>query len=160
VPGHHLGHHARNHHRADPGHRAEFADQTRQSLVAQFVLDAIATKEELSVGEGELTEYIVRNASRYGLSPDQFANEIVTSGQVPAVVGEVVRAKALALVLESAHVVDTSGRPVDIEALRENDEAAQAAEEARLEAEAANDGADDIADGIEAEAADAGSSTT
>ena len=103
----------------DPGHRDEFETQTRQALKAQFVLDAIATKEELSVGEGELTEYIVRNAQRYGLTPDQFASEIVSSGQVPAVVGEVVRAKALALVLENAEVNDASGRVVDLQELQD-----------------------------------------
>ena len=103
----------------DPGHRDEFEAQTRQALTAQFVLDAIATKEELSVGEGELTEYIVRNAQRYGLTPDQFASEIVGAGQVPAVVGEVVRAKALALVLENAKVTDASGRAVDLSELQD-----------------------------------------
>ena len=103
----------------DPGHRDEFEAQTRQALTAQFVLDAIATKEELSVGEGELTEYIVRNAQRYGLTPDQFASEIVGAGQVPAVVGEVVRAKALALVLENAKVTDASGRVVDLSELQD-----------------------------------------
>ena len=103
----------------DPGHREEFETQTRQALTAQFVLDAIATKEELSVGEGELTEYIVRNAQRYGLTPDQFASEIVGAGQVPAVVGEVVRAKALALVLENAKVTDASGRAVDLSELQD-----------------------------------------
>jgi trigger factor len=103
----------------DPGHRDEFETQTRQALKTQFVLDAIATKEELSVGEGELTEYIVRNAQRYSLTPDQFASEIVSAGQVPAVVGEVVRAKALALVLENAKVTDASGRVVDLQELQE-----------------------------------------
>ena len=104
----------------DEDHRAEYESQARQALTAQFVLDAIATKEELSVGEGELSEYIVRNASRYGMTADQFAQEIVTAGQVPAVIGEVVRAKALAFVLEHATVTDASGRPVDIEALRDD----------------------------------------
>lgn len=104
----------------DPAHRAEFEAQTRQALTAQFVLDEIAGKEELSVGEGELTEYIVRNAQRYGLTPDQFASEIVSAGQVPAVVGEVVRAKALALVLESAKVTDASGRTVNLAELQED----------------------------------------
>lgn len=104
----------------DPGHRAEFEAQTRQALTAQFVLDEIAGKEELSVGENELTEYIVRNAQRYGLTPDQFASEIVSAGQVSAVVGEVVRAKALALVLENAKVTDASGRAVNLQELQED----------------------------------------
>ncbi len=102
----------------DESHREEYLTQTREALKSQFVLDAIAKREELSVGEGELSEYIVRNATRYGLTPDQFAQEIVTAGQVPAVVGEVVRAKALAHVLEHAKVTDASGREVDLEAMR------------------------------------------
>jgi trigger factor len=102
----------------DEDHRAEFEEQAREALTAQFVLDAIAIKEELSVGEGELSEYIVRNASRYGMTPDAFADQIVSSGQIPAVIGEVVRAKALAHVLEAAEVTDESGNPVDLEALR------------------------------------------
>jgi trigger factor len=103
----------------DADHREEYQAQARRALAAQFLLDAIASKEELSVGEGELSEYIVRNASRYGMTADQFAQEVVTSGQVSAVVGEVVRAKALAVVLGQAVVTDASGRPVDLEALRD-----------------------------------------
>ncbi len=102
----------------DEEHKAEFEKQAREALTAQFVLDAIAAKEELSVGEGELSEYIVRNASRYGMTPDDFADQIVASGQIPAVIGEVVRAKALAQVLQAATVTDESGNPVDLESLR------------------------------------------
>ena len=83
------------------------------------MLDKVVEKEQLSVNEQELTEHIIRSASRYGMGPDQFAQEIVQAGQVPMLVGEVVRGKALALVLEQAKVVDASGRPVDLEALRE-----------------------------------------
>ena len=54
------------------------------------------------------------------MGPDQFAQQIVQAGQVPVLVSEVVRGKALALVLEQAKVVDESGRAVDLEALRED----------------------------------------
>jgi trigger factor len=101
----------------DGEHRAEYDKQVREGLAAQFVLDDVAVKEELSVGEGELSEYIVANAQQYGMTPDQFAQEIVNAGQVPAVVGEVVRAKALAVILERATVTDESGNPVDLAAL-------------------------------------------
>jgi trigger factor len=101
----------------DEAHRAEYDTQVREGLAAQFVLDEVAAKEELSVGEGELSEYIVANAQQYGMTPDQFAQEIVNAGQVPAVVGEVVRAKALAVILERATVTDGSGHDVDLVAL-------------------------------------------
>jgi trigger factor len=98
---------------------ADIDKRTRETLAAQFVLDKIVGNEQLSVGEQELTEHIIRTASRYGMGPDEFANQVVQAGQVPMLVSEVVRGKALALVLESAAVVDESGRPVDLEALRE-----------------------------------------
>ena len=99
---------------------ADIDKRTREALTAQFVLDKIVAKEQLSVNEQELTEHIIRTASRYGMGPDQFAQQVVQAGQVPVLVSEVVRGKALALVLESATVVDASGRPVDLEALRED----------------------------------------
>jgi trigger factor len=98
---------------------ADIDKRTREALSAQFVLDKVVEKEQLSVNEQELTEHIIRSASRYGMGPDKFAQEIVQAGQVPMLVGEVVRGKALALVLEQANVLDASGREVDLEALRE-----------------------------------------
>ncbi len=99
---------------------ADIEERTRGAMTAQFVLDKVVEKEQLSVNEAELTEHILRTASRYGMGPDQFAQQVVQAGQVPVLVSEVVRGKALALVLEQAKVVDESGRPVDLEALRED----------------------------------------
>ena len=99
---------------------ADIEQSTRGAMTAQFVLDKVVEKEQLSVNEAELTQHILRTASRYGMGPDQFAQQVVQAGQVPVLVNEVVRGKALALVLERAKVVDESGRPVDLEALRED----------------------------------------
>ncbi len=54
------------------------------------------------------------------MRPDQFAQQIVDAGQVPLLMGEVVRAKTLALVLDKATVTDSAGQAVDLEALRED----------------------------------------
>ncbi len=99
---------------------ADVEERTRGAMTAQFVLDKVVDKEQLSVNEQELTQHIVRSASRYGMGPDQFAQQVVQAGQVPVLVSEVVRGKALALVLERAKVTDESGREVDLEALRED----------------------------------------
>ena len=101
----------------DDAHRVEFETQTRDSLKSQLVLDRIADTEQLSVSEAELSAWLVQQAPRYGMSPDQFAQELVTAGQVPAAVGEVRRAKALAHVLEHATVLDKTGAVVDLGAL-------------------------------------------
>jgi trigger factor len=99
---------------------AELLKSTRDAMTAQFVLEKIVEKEQLSVNEQELTEHLVRTAARYGMSPDQFVQQVVQAGQVPMLVSEVVRGKALALVLEKADVTDESGRAVDLDALRED----------------------------------------
>jgi trigger factor len=103
---------------------AELDEQAKKGIKTQFVLDAIASKEELSVSQDELTEHLLRRAAGSGMTPDQFAQQIVQGGQVPVLVGEVVRGKALALVVEAAKVVDSNGETVDFEDEDEEQEAA------------------------------------
>jgi trigger factor len=102
----------------------EFADEVREgattAVKAQFVLDAVADAEELGVSDAELTDQVVRRAQRAGVSPDQFAQSVVQSGQLQGLVQEVRRGKALATVMESAKIADASGNPVDLEALRDD----------------------------------------
>ena len=102
----------------DEAHRKEVTDQTTESLKQELLLDAIVEAEQVTVNEGELTEYIVRAAARYQVSPDQFIKEISEAGQINTVVAEVTRAKALAGALARAKVVTKSGKVVDLEALR------------------------------------------
>ncbi len=98
-------------------HRAEVEQQTRESMKSQFVLDKIAEVEEVSVGETELSAWLIQQSPRYGMSPDAFAQALVEGGQVPMAIQDIRRAKALAVVLESATVVDADGNPVDLKAL-------------------------------------------
>ena len=51
------------------------------------------------------------------MDPNQFAQAIDSQGQIPAMVSEVARRKALAKVLEQATVTDTNGAAVDLEAV-------------------------------------------
>jgi trigger factor len=108
----------------DDEHRAEFDKQTREGLKGQLVLDKIADTEQLSVSEAELSSWLVSQAPRYGMSPDQFAQELVNSGQVPAAVAEVRRSKALAHVMEQARIVDSNGDVVDLSQLADGAELA------------------------------------
>jgi len=98
-------------------HRVEVEQQAREALKSQFILDKIAEQEEVSVGESELSAWLVQQAPRYGMSPDQFAQALVEAGQVPMAIQDIRRAKALAVVLESATVVDADGKAVDLKAL-------------------------------------------
>jgi trigger factor len=53
------------------------------------------------------------------MDPNQFAQAIDQQGQVPAMVAEVARRKALASVLEKVTIVDTDGNAVDLNELNE-----------------------------------------
>jgi trigger factor len=96
----------------------ELSDAARNAVKGQLVLDAVADAEEVGVGNEELTSEVVRRAQDAQVQPQEFADRIVESGQLPVLIADVRRGKALALVLESATITDASGRPVDLEALR------------------------------------------
>jgi trigger factor len=102
----------------DTAHRTEVEDQVRSSLKSDFLLDAVVKAEAVEVTEIELTEYLIRTSSRYGMAPEQFAQELSKAGQISQLVAEVARAKALASVLSRVTVVDKSGQGIDLEALR------------------------------------------
>lgn len=95
-------------------HRAEVKENTEKAFRNEIILDAIAEKEEVSVSQAELIDYIVSSASQYGMDPNQFAQMLDSSGQVNMIVGEVRRRKALAAVLGKAVVKDSEGAVVDL----------------------------------------------
>ncbi|MBM3721431.1 MAG: trigger factor [Actinobacteria bacterium] len=101
----------------DEAHRKEVTDEVTRSVRADFLLDSIVKAEEVQVTEAELTEYLIRTAARYGMSPDQFAQQLSQAGQIAALMAEVARTKALAVVLERVKIKDASGREVDLSKL-------------------------------------------
>ncbi|GCB49424.1 trigger factor [Streptomyces sp. NL15-2K] len=123
----------------------EFENETREAAVkgikTQFVLDQLVKVEKLNVNQEELTEHLMRRAQSSGMSPDQFAQAVVEGGQVPLLVGEVARGKALAVVVEKATVKDTNGEIIDLDDEDETETAAEIAAEA-TEADATDAEAD------------------
>jgi len=102
----------------DAAHRVEVEADVRKSLTNNFLLDSIVDAEKVDVSEAELTEFIIRSAMRYGMPPEQFAQEVAQAGQISSLVADVARTKALAVILEQCKVVDSKGKAVDLEALR------------------------------------------
>ncbi|MBU3645190.1 MAG: trigger factor [Candidatus Nanopelagicaceae bacterium] len=101
----------------DETHRAEVTEEVTRSVRGDFLLDAIVKSEEVQVSEAELTEYLIRTAARYQMTPDQFVQQITQAGQVATLMAEVARTKGLAVVLERVSVKDASGNKVDLAAL-------------------------------------------
>jgi trigger factor len=112
----------------DDEHGVEVAEETRKGLRVQLLLDAIAEDRKVNVDQSDLIEYLVMSSQQYGMEPNEFAKMVDERGQIPVIVGEVARRKALASVLAKATVTDTDGNVVDLEALNPPKPAAEAAD--------------------------------
>ncbi len=123
----------------------QFTEDARRSVKAGFILDKLATQEELGVDQDELAAYVTEQAYRMGVAPDRLAKELSDRGQLASVAADVLRGKALTLLAERATVTDEAGRPVDIKAA----EAEAEADEADEADEAA--GTDEADEAVEAE---------
>jgi trigger factor len=103
--------------------------EAEKAVKTQLVLDQIADVENLTVDDNELTERIIYQAQRFGVSPDEYVKRAQQSGQLGAIFADVRRGKALASVVRLATVTDASGNPVDLEELFGPREQAEPAEE-------------------------------
>lgn len=135
----------------DEEHRAEVDESTRRALKLQFILDAVAEKNEVTAEQGDLVEYLIMQAQQYGMDPNQFAQAVDQQGQIPAIVAEVTRRKALASLLENVSVKDASGNAVNL------DELTPGAADEELSAESA-ESADSADSADSAESADSADS--
>jgi trigger factor len=107
--------HLENENRLDDDvHRAEVTESSEKTFRSQILLDSIAEAEEVRVSQNELTQYLVQGAAQYNMEPGEFIKVLDENGQIPGMIGEVARGKALATVLSKAKVVDTAGKEVDI----------------------------------------------
>jgi trigger factor len=93
---------------------AEARADAERSVKTQLVLDAIADAEEVQVNDMDLTQQIVSQAQRFGISPEEFLQRTQQAGQLGAVYADVRRGKALASVVRQATVTDGSGAEVDL----------------------------------------------
>ncbi|WP_030143860.1 trigger factor [Mycetocola saprophilus] len=111
----------------DDTHRAEVKESSEKTFRTQILLDVIAETEKVQVSQEELTQYLIQGAAQYGMEPGEFIQVLDQNGQIPAMVGEVARNKALAIVLGKVKVVDTNGADVDLSGFipSEEEEAAE-----------------------------------
>lgn len=137
----------------DDVHRAEVAEASEKQFKTQMLLDKIAESVNAQVSQDELTQYLVQSAAQYGMAPQEFVNALQEGNQLPAVIGEVARNKALALALGKVTVVDTNGKAVDLTGFVAVEDEAEAAEEVVEEAQDIADAAADADAVIEAEEA-------
>jgi trigger factor len=123
--------------------REEFDKDNRsnaeKAVKTQLLMDAIADKLGIQVGQNDLTERLVLMARQYGMEPQQLLQFLQQNNQLPAMFADVRRGLTVAAVVHGGTVTDTDGNVIDTtEFFGPSGERAAAAE-----AEAADDAAEE-----------------
>lgn len=98
----------------DDEHRAEVTEASEKQFRTQILFDRIARDLDIQVSQDEFTQYLIQASGQYGMSPQDFIQALQQGGQLQAVMGDVARNKAIAVVLGKAEVVDSNGEKVDL----------------------------------------------
>jgi trigger factor len=109
---------------------ADLERRVRDAVVAQLLLDEVATKEELGVSEDELRQHLAMRSQQSGEDPQEYIKHMVEHNHIPELVQEIRRGKALARIVESATVTDASGNAVELKNLRPDGTIGEPADEA------------------------------
>jgi trigger factor len=88
--------------------------QADRNLRTRIVLEAVANQEEMEVAPEELAATIEMLA-RSSEQPDQVRKALSDRSRALSVVGDILRNKALEVVVAAARAVDKDGNPVDLD---------------------------------------------
>lgn len=97
--------------------REEFDKDNRENaekaVKTQLLMDAIADKLDIQVGQSDLTERLVLMSRQYGMEPQQLLQFLQQNNQLPAMFADVRRGLTVAAVVHGASVTDTDGNTID-----------------------------------------------
>ena len=85
--------------------RSDARAHALRAIKADLVLEAVARQEDLNVSGDDLAEEIGRLAQAMGREPKELANMLNESGQITSLAGDIIRSKALDVIVEHAEVV-------------------------------------------------------
>ena len=92
---------------------ADNQTNAEKAVKTQLLMDAIADKLDIQVGQNDLTERLVLMSRQYGLEPQQLLQYLQENNQLPAMFADVRRGLTVAAVVHSATVTDTDGNAID-----------------------------------------------
>ena len=85
---------------------ADLRNQADRNVRAQLILEEIGRREGFQVSEDELREEVRYHAETLRTDPAQLAKELGERGRLMAIAGDIIRRKALNLLVERAEVKD------------------------------------------------------
>jgi trigger factor len=92
---------------------ADNQNNAEKAVKTQLLMDAIADKLDVQVGQADLTERLVLMSRQYGLEPQQLLQYLQEQNQLPAMFADVRRGLTVAAVVHAASVTDTDGSVID-----------------------------------------------
>ena len=92
---------------------SENRTNAEKAVKTQLLVDAIADKLDVQVGQNDITERLVLMSQQYGLEPQQLLAALQENNQLPAMFADVRRGLAVAQVVDGATVTDSKGDVVD-----------------------------------------------
>jgi trigger factor len=92
---------------------SDLRSQAELSLVNRLILEAVATAEEIDVTEEDMAQSLQAFAARSG-DPVAYLKAFRESGQELALASDILRNRALDVILTNASPVDEDGQPVDL----------------------------------------------
>jgi trigger factor len=122
---------------------AENKTNAEKAVKTQLLMDAVADKLDIQVGQNDLTERLVLMSRQYGIEPQQLIQILQQNNQLPAMFADVRRGLTIAAVVHAATVTDTDGTVID------TTEFFGPAEEAQAEGEQDDEATDKDADAAE-----------
>jgi trigger factor len=85
--------------------RADAREHALRAVKADLALESVARAEDLEVTAEELGREIAQLAAALGREPKEVARSLDRSGQVVALAGDIIRSKALDVLVEHADIV-------------------------------------------------------
>ncbi len=98
----------------DDVHRAEVKEETEKQIRSGILFDRIAEEQDLQVSQTELSQYVMQMAAQYQMPPQELVEILQQNGQLPSILADLLRGKALTWALGQVEVKDDKGETVDL----------------------------------------------
>jgi trigger factor len=105
-------------------------DHALRAIKADLVLESVARAEELDVSAEELGAQIGQMAQAYDRDPKELATQLDRSGQIVTLAGDIIRSKALDILVERADITEETPQAEDTDAPAPDEPAEQEKEQA------------------------------
>lgn len=85
---------------------SDLRGQAERNVAAQMILEEVGKREGLSASDEEVSEELAQHAHALGKEPSELQGQLETGGRMGALAADIIRRKALDLIVEKADIKD------------------------------------------------------